>query len=109
MKKVKEQAKYHSTIGLLAAGHGQNCLVMFESKVVNDTVMVQAVSGHTLEKIRQSPMIVITKAQFNDRDSNPYDDVVEWRWFAALCGWHLSCGDPKHDGYWSLADDADYQ
>jgi len=90
--KNTETKQYHSTIGLLAAGHGQNRLVRFESTISGDKVTVVAVSGHNLEKIRQSPVVVLSKAQFDGRDVDPCDDVVEFRWFADLCGWELSCG-----------------
>ena len=94
--KNTEKKSYDSTIGLLAAGHGQNRLVRFESTLIGDTVTVVAVSGHNLEPIKQSPVVVISREKFNNRDSDPYDSVVEFRWFAALCGWELNCGNKEY-------------
>gem|GEM_PF-2774659 len=90
--KNTETKSYSSTIGLMAAGHDRNCLVRFSSTISGDQVTVVAVSGHTLEPIEESPVVVISREKFYDRDIDECDDVVEFRWFADLCGWELSCG-----------------
>lgn len=80
-----------STIGLNAfhdsgESHG---LVRFEYYSKNNgTVLIQPVSGRNLNKMPGHKLV--SKEVFNERDNDPCDSVVEWKWAASKCGWNLA-------------------
>lgn len=85
-----------STIGLNAfhdSGESSG-LVRFEYYSKNEsTVLIQPVSGRNLNKMPGHKLI--SKEVFNERDTDPCDSVVEWKWAASKCGWNLAGQDEE--------------
>lgn len=85
-----------STIGLNAFhDNGESSgLVRFEYYSKNDgTVLIQPVSGRNLNKMPGQKLV--SKEVFNERDNDPCDSVVEWKWAASKCGWNLAGQDEE--------------
>lgn len=65
----------------------RNVLTRAHYHRVSDTeVEVSAVSGHNLSRIPYAKKVIISREEFDKRDFDPYDDIVEWRWAMDLLG-----------------------
>lgn len=77
------------TTGLLASKNGEAMLVKVEySKNKDGGVTLQVVSGRNLEKT--SGKKALSRQEFDDRPTDPYDSIVEAKWALAQCGWTIS-------------------
>ena len=71
-----------STIGMLASHENlsRSVLVRVEFYSIEDGVLLVPVSGHNLATIKPIKQVVISSTEFNDREEDPYDSQVEFRW-----------------------------
>lgn len=95
-KKVKREKPIKflsSTIGMMAKHEN-----MYNSSMVraefylsdSDNVIISAVSGYNLERIRNIPYKIITLEEYNNRPEDSCDDTVEWTWGLEQLGFEFN-------------------
>lgn len=53
-----------------------------------DKITLKAVSGHNLEVFKSVKQVQISYEDFFNRDLDPYNDLIEWRWATNLLGFN---------------------
>lgn len=92
----------HCTHGLCVTGHTYKkaLLVKIEAyRNADGSVTLKSISGHTLGDIPQAGHVRLSAEEWEDRPSDPYDDLQQTKWALTKCGWSWSA-DRRTDQDW---------
>ena len=79
------------TAGLECNGNGfVGKMIRIEyQRNADGSVSLVSVSGNTLARYKNVKAVVITKDQFVNRPTDPYNNIEEAQWALHQCGWRL--------------------
>ena len=104
MKQIGDGTYFHTTIGLTAthSASKQPKLVRVEmtAKDEKSDVTLVAVNGHNTAPIHKTGKVVISREEYENRPTDPYDDSVEALWAMSRLGWlTVSDGGSQEESY----------
>ena len=92
MKQLQDGTYYGITAGLLAshARYSRPVLVCVEYTAEEEgPVKMTAVSGNTLAKMAKGGTNTISREDYENRPTNPYNNTHEAIWALSLLGWEV--------------------